>query len=357
MRVLVAAGGSGGHVFPALAVLEELRQRGRVSALGWIGNPRGLEGTIAKSRPWIEFLPLVTQGLPRDRPWAWPKALLRQGQAVRLAARLLREFQPDVVLAMGGYPSVAPVLAAKGLGIPVALHEQNAVMGLANRFLSRFADLVLLSFPRTLGCPRGAKTLVTGVPVRPEIARVPGTLGKELLVLGGSLGSRKLLEAVLEAAPRLSEIPGFRVELITGRAGDPAELARRLRENGIWAEARAFTERVEMFLARARLVLSRAGASTLAELSCAGRPGILVPWEGAAHRHQEINAAYAAACGGFLLLRERELSAQRLSDLLASLWNDEERLMRLSAAARAWAKPDAARRVAQALEALGRDRS
>jgi len=357
MRIVVAAGGSGGHVFPALAVLAELRLRPGVSALGWIGNPRGLEGKIAKSRPWIEFLPLATQGLPRDRPWAWPKALLRQGKALKEAMRLLREFQPDVVLAMGGYPSVAPVLAAKRLGIPVALHEQNAVMGLANRFLSHFADLVLLSFPETLGCPKGTRTLVTGVPIRSEITRVPPSLGEELLVLGGSLGSRKLLEALLAAAPRLSEIPGLRVEVVTGRAGDPAELGRRLRESGIWAEAQAFTERVEELLARARLVICRAGASTLAELSCAGRPGILVPWEGAAHRHQEINAAYAANLGGFLLLREKELSPARLFDLVASLWADEERLLRLSSAARAWAKPDAARRVAQALEALGKDRS
>ena len=357
MRVLVAAGGSGGHVFPALAVLEELRVRPGISALGWIGNPGGLEGKIVESRPWIEFLPLVTQGLPRDRPWAWPQALFRQGKALSLATRLLREFRPDVVLAMGGYPSVAPVLAAKRLGIPVALHEQNAVMGLANRFLSHFADLVLLSFPKTLGCPRSTKTLVTGVPIRPEITKVPKPLGEELLVLGGSLGSRKLLETLLEAAPRLAEIPGLRVEVVTGRAGDPAELAQRLRENGVWAEAHAFTERVEVLLTRARLVLSRAGASTLAELSCAGRPGILVPWEGAAHRHQEMNAAYAAAYGGFLLLREKELSPQRLSELLASLWLDEERLLRLSSAARAWAKPDAARRVVQALEALGKERS
>ena len=356
MRVLVAAGGSGGHVFPALAVLEELRLRPGVS-LGWIGNPQGLEGKIAESRPWIEFLPLVTQGLPRDRPWAWPKALFRQGKALERATRLLRKFRPDVVLAMGGYPSVAPVLAAKRLGIPVALHEQNAIMGLANRFLSRFADLVLLSFPKTLGCPRTARTLVTGVPVRPEIARVPKTLGEELLVLGGSLGSRKLLQAILEAAPGLSEIPGLRVEVITGRAGDPEELARRLRERGVWAEAHAFTERVEALLARARLVICRAGASTLAELSSAGRPGILVPWEGAAHKHQEINAEYAAARGGFLLLRERELSPSKLLDLVAGLWEDEERLLQLSSAARAWAKPDAARCVAQALEALGKERS
>jgi UDP-N-acetylglucosamine:LPS N-acetylglucosamine transferase len=220
MRVLVAAGGSGGHVFPALAVLEELYREGG-HCLGWIGAPKGLEARVAASRSWIEFFPLNSRGLPRKRPWAWPGAVFQDLRALAQAKRIIREFQPDVVLAMGGYPSVAPVLAAKALGIPVALHEQNAVMGLANRFLARFSDLVLLAFPHTQGCPRGARVRVTGTPVRRAITAIPESLGEKFLVLGGSLGSKTLVEAVVAMAPKLATIRDFRVHLVVGRAGDP----------------------------------------------------------------------------------------------------------------------------------------
>ncbi len=353
MRVLVAAGGSGGHVFPALAVLEELHREGGHS-LGWIGHPQGLEAKVAEKRAWIEFFPLVTRGLPRERPWSWPGALCKNLRAIRQAKRVIQGFKPDVVLAMGGYPAVAPVLAAKALGIPVVLHEQNAVMGLANRFLSNFSDLVLLGFPRTEGCPRRAKTRFTGTPVRREITAVPRPLGEELLVLGGSLGSRRLVEAVVAMASKLAELPDLRVRLVVGRAGDPQELSRKLREAGVYAEALAFSERVEELLARARLVLARAGGSTAAELACAGRPAILVPWEGAANGHQLRNAEFLSKTGGFLLVRERELPC--LADLIADLWSDPKKLERLGEAARAQARPEAARLVVEALKGFGKER-
>jgi UDP-N-acetylglucosamine--N-acetylmuramyl-(pentapeptide) pyrophosphoryl-undecaprenol N-acetylglucosamine transferase len=356
MRVLVAAGGSGGHVFPALAVLEELYREGR-HCLGWIGAPKGLEARVAASRSWIEFFPLNSRGLPRKRPWAWPGAVFQDLRALAQAKRIIREFQPDVVLAMGGYPSVAPVLAAKALGIPVALHEQNAVMGLANCFLARFSDLVLLAFPHTQGCPRGARVRVTGTPVRRAITAIPESLGEKFLVLGGSLGSKTLVEAVVAMAPKLATIRDFRVHLVVGRAGDPKELAQRLRAKGIYVEAQAFTERVEELLAQARLVLARAGGSTVAELACAGRPAILVPWEGAAHGHQLKNAEYVSKEGGFLLVRERELFSSGLAGLVEELWADGKKLQGLSAAVRAQARPDAAREVVKALKDLGKELS
>lgn len=356
MRVLLAAGGSGGHVFPALAVAEKLQEEGR-HYLAWIGNPQGLEARVVATRPWIEFLPLVTQGLARDRPWTWPKALFHHSKAFFRAKRLIREFRPDVVLAMGGYPSVAPALAAKSLGIPVVLHEQNAVMGLANRFLSHFADLVLLGFPRTEGCPRGVKAVVTGTPVRAGIARIPPVLGEEFLVLGGSLGSRRLVEAVVAIGPELARIQDLRVRLVVGRAGDPQELAKNLRDQGVLAEAHAFTERVEEFLGQARLVLARAGGSTVAELTCAGRPAILVPWEKSAAGHQLKNAEFLAKAGGCFLVREKGLAHGSLGQLVRALWSDERRLQELGKAARAQGFPEAAHRVVEALHRLGKEQA
>lgn len=351
MRVMVAAGGSGGHVFPALAVLEELRAQGGLSAAGWIGRPGGLEERVLEKRPWIAFFPVSSRGLPRGEPWRWPVALAHDARALAQARRVLALFRPQVLLAMGGYPAVAPALAAKLLGIPVAIHEQNAKMGLANRLLARFADVVLLTFPQTLGCPKGAKTRVTGNPVRREITALPKELGEEFLVLGGSLGSLRLVEAVIQAAPELARIPGLRVRLVVGRAGDPKRVEEALRRHGVDAQALAFTERMDELLGRARLVLARAGASTLAELACAGRPALLVPWEGAADGHQARNAAYFAARGAAVLVREKELPS-RLADLVGELWTDGTRLERMAVAARALARPEASRAVAQALQEL-----
>lgn len=355
MRILVAAGGSGGHVFPALAVLEELHREGG-HVLGWVGHPAGLEARVAQTRPWITFLPLPTWGFPRDRPWTWPGRLLRNGRALREARRLHQAFRPDAVLAMGGYPSVAPALAAKSLGIPFVIHEQNAVLGLANRFLARFADLVLLSFPRTEGCPPGVRTIVTGTPVRKEFTTVPEALGSELLVLGGSLGSRKLGDLLVAMGLELASLPGLRVRVVTGRAGNPKILAQNLRRWGIHTEAQAFTEHLAELLAQARLVLSRAGGSTLAELACAGRPAILVPWEHAAGGHQRKNAELLAQAGGCYLVREKDLGHVRLAEVIRELWMDEKRLHRLSAVMRAQARPGAARAVVEALKCLGKER-
>ncbi len=351
MRVMVAAGGSGGHVFPALAVLEEMRRQGDLSAAGWIGRPQGLEHALLARRPWITFFALPSRGLPRDRPWAWPASLAHNFHSLAQGRALLRAFRPQVLLAMGGYPAVAPALAAKTLGIPVAIHEQNAKMGLANRFLSRFADVVLLSFPDTAGCPNGARTRVTGNPVRAEIFTVPAALGSELLVLGGSLGSQRLVKAVVAAAPELARIPDLRVRVVAGKAGDPSAIEEELHRHGVHAQVLTFTEEVSTLLGRARLVLARAGASTLAELACAGRPAILVPWPGAAGGHQLLNAQRFVARGAAVLLEEEELSS-RLAEIVTELWLDSSRLERMANAARGLARPEAARTVAQALRQL-----
>lgn len=348
MRVLVAAGGSGGHIFPALAVLEELRARGALTAACWLGDPQGLEGKVA-NRPWIRFEPVITRGLPRDRPWVWPLHLAQNGLALFRAIRVIRRFRPQVVLAMGGYPTVAPALAAKLLGVPLACHEQNALMGWANRLVSRLADLVLLSFPNTEGCPRRARVMVTGNPVRPGIAQTPRELGTELLVLGGSLGSQTVVEALTRWAPSLGRIPDLRVRVVAGQAGDPEGIAENLRRAGLSVEVVGFTEEMGELLSRARLVIARAGASTVAELGAAGRPAVLIPWSKAASNHQERNAQHLAKLGGCLVLPERELDRLDLGELVARLWQDDQRLWAMACAARAASPPGAAKQVAAAL--------
>ncbi len=352
MRVLVAAGGSGGHVYPALAVLQEMRAQGLLAAAGWIGRPTGLEARVVAQHPWIQFFPLPSAGLDRRRPWTWPKALVQAGGAAVRSWAVLRRFAPDVVLGMGSYISVGPVLAAKGLRIPVVIHEQNVRLGLANRVLSRVADRVLLSYAPAKGLPRRAKAEVTGNPVRPEILQVPKELGEELLVFGGSLGSRALVEAAVQAAPEWARVPGLKARVIVGQAMRVEEVQRALTRAGLSAEVVGYEPNMAQALARARLVVARAGATTVAELAAAGRPALLVPWDGAAHGHQQENAQRFAQSGAGILLDSRDLYTPRFAQLVKELWTEEHRLNAMAAAGRAWARPEAAQRVAQALVRL-----
>ncbi len=355
MRVLVAAGGSGGHVYPALAVMEELRRRGKLTQVAWVGNPDGIEAKITGEYSWVSFLPLAGQGLPRRKPWRWPLALATALWSVVKAVRLVRNFRPHVVLGMGGYPAFAPVVAAALLRVPVVLHEQNARLGLVNRVLSTFADEMLLSFPETQGVGR-RPARPTGNPVREEIAALgqrPG-LGRELLVFGGSQGSRVLVDAALRAAPRLAELSDMRMRVVVGRASDGDEVRRRLQDSGVVnVDVVEYEPDMARALGRARLVLARAGATTVAELAAAGRPAILVPWSGAAAGHQAWNARALADRRASVVMGDEELRRTNLGDLVARLWQDSEELEAMSVAARTVACPDAAGRVADALVRVG----
>lgn len=348
MRVLVAAGGTGGHIYPAVAILEEMRSRGALSDTGWIGDPARLEGKVARSYPWIEFLPLSSRGIDRRRPWTWPASLLRSARSLLRAMAIVRRFRPDVVLGTGGHAAFAPMAAAWLLGIPTVIQEQNATMGLANRALAHGVDLVLLSFPRTNGAPRCAKVRVTGNPVRRDVVTLSPELGDELLVVGGSLGSRDLVRAMVRAAPDLAGAPGLRMRLVVGRAAPVDEVRESLVQAGIPAEVVSYVEPFADALSRARLVVARAGATMVAEVAAAGRPAVLVPWSGAAGRHQDDNARALAERGGCLVAEE----ASDLGPLVRELWANERRLRDIADAARASAQPDAAYRAAEAIIVL-----
>ncbi|MDD2912505.1 MAG: undecaprenyldiphospho-muramoylpentapeptide beta-N-acetylglucosaminyltransferase [Candidatus Bipolaricaulis anaerobius] len=351
MRILVAAGGTGGHVYPALAVVEELRAQGALSRVGWIGDPARLEGRVVRRHPWIEFYALPSRGVDRRRPWTWPRSAVGAAGNLLRALVLVRQFQPDVVFGTGGHAAFSPVVAAWLLRIPTVIHEQNARMGLANRILARLADRVLLSFPTTRGAPRTARALVTGNPVRREVAAVPSQLGDELLVVGGSLGSRNLVEAMLRAAPELARTPGLRLRLVTGQAVPVEDATAALARAGVAAEVVPYADPFSDALAQARLVVARAGATTVAEVAAAGRPTVFVPWNGAAGRHQHDNAQAMAAAGGCVVVPEERARCE-LGELVSTLWRDEHRLRDMAAAARATARPEAARGAAEAIISL-----
>jgi len=349
--IMIMAGGTGGHVFPALAVADALRAAGwRVC---WLGARSGMEATLVPSRgyeiAWVRFAGLRGKGLAA-------KLLLPLNLLVAFwqSARAIFARRPDVVLGMGGYISFPGGMMASLLARPLAIHEQNSIAGLANRVLARVADRVLVAFPGALD--RGEWV---GNPVRPEIARLAPPAERfaarrgplRLLVLGGSLGAAALNETVPRA---LALVPQGQRPLVVHQSG--ARHIDALRRNyaaaGVAATAVAFIEDMAAAYADADLVLCRAGATTVAELAAAGVAGVLVPYPFAVDDHQTANARYLVERGAALLVRQRDLTPERLAELLRGL--ARESLLEMAERAREAAKPDATAAVARACMELAR---
>lgn len=349
--ILIMAGGTGGHVFPGLAVADYLRDQGwRVV---WMGNPDGMEARLVPSRgyemAWVRFAGLRGKGLVRLL--MLPFNLLRGfWQALREIGRV----KPDVVLGMGGYVSFPGGMMAVLRGIPLALHEQNSIAGLANKVLARVADRSASGFPGVL-----AHAAWTGNPVRAEIAAMPAPGERyaarsgriNLLVFGGSLGARALNDNVPAALALLDESQRPQVVHQSG-AQQLDALRAAYRTAAIDAELVGFIDDMAARYAAADLVISRAGALTVAELAAAGVAAILVPFPHAVDDHQTSNARFLADAGAAILLPQSELSPARLAAIIGGL--TREALRAMAEKARALAKPDATRQVAQACMELAR---
>ncbi len=349
-RLAVMAGGTGGHVFPALAVAELLRDQGQ--EIFWIGTREKMEARLVPERgfamEWIGIEGLRGKGILQllMAPWKLAVALFQ-------AAGILRRRRPDLVLGMGGFASGPGGLVARWLGIPLIIHEQNQVPGLTNLWLSRIARRVFQAFPNSFPPGRGAETC--GNPVRPEICSLPPPAVRldlrqgrtRLLVVGGSLGAQALNEQVPFA---VALMPEEARPLIRHQAGERTlEVARQA-----YARARVEAEVTPFILDMAEaygwadLVICRSGALTVSELAAAGLGAILVPYPYAVDDHQTANALYLAASGGAEVLPQSDLNAARLGDLLTRLLGDRARLLAMAEAARTRAMPDAARCIAAA---------
>jgi UDP-N-acetylglucosamine--N-acetylmuramyl-(pentapeptide) pyrophosphoryl-undecaprenol N-acetylglucosamine transferase len=347
---MLAAGGTGGHLFPAEALAGALIARGLAVAL--VTDRRG--------RGFGERLP----GVPVHRISAGAMAgtgvLGRAEGALRLAlglfqARgLIARLKPAAAVGFGGYPSVPTMMAAARAGLPTLLHEQNAVLGRANRLLARRATMVAGAFPG-LALPGATPLVVTGNPVRPAIAAVgiepyrpPACDGPlHLLVLGGSQGARVFSRVLPEALGLLP--PALRARLVLAQQCRPEDLEQvraAYQRLGIAARLASFFEDIPALLAEAHLVIARAGASTVAELAAAGRPAILVPYPFAADDHQSANAESAAGAGAAWAMAERSLTGAALGERLAALAAEPAVLAAAAAAARRSARTDAAERLA-----------
>jgi UDP-N-acetylglucosamine--N-acetylmuramyl-(pentapeptide) pyrophosphoryl-undecaprenol N-acetylglucosamine transferase len=348
--IMIMAGGTGGHVFPGLAVADYLRAAGwRVV---WLGAKTGMEATWVPKHgygmAWVSF-----SGLRGKGPLAFLLLPLRLLVAFWQSARAIFAHRPDVVLGMGGYISFPGGMMAALFGKPLVVHEQNAIPGLANKVLAGVADRVLCAFP---GALKGAT--LTGNPVRPGIAaiaapesRYAGRSGPlRVLVVGGSLGAKVFNDVVPRALALLS---GPR-PLVTHQSG--AQHAESLRQAyssaGVQARTQAFIDDMAAAYAEADLVVCRAGATTVAEIAAAGVASVLVPYPHAVDDHQTANARFLADAGAAVLLPQRELSAERLAELLGGF--DRVRLRDMARRARSLARPDATSAVAMACAELVR---
>ncbi len=348
--LMVMAGGTGGHIFPGIAVAEELRARGW--RIVWMGNPEGMEARIVPPRgydtAWVRFGALRGKGLLRKL--MLPVNLL---YGFWQALRQIRRVRPDVVLGMGGYITFPGGMMAALLGRPLVLHEQNSVAGLSNRVLARVADRVLSGFPEVL-----EKAEWMGNPVRADIAavlppaeRMAGREGPlRVLVVGGSLGAAVLNETVPQALLRL---PAEQRPVVVHQAGERQIEALRAAyaHAQVEGELRPFIDDMAKAYADADLVICRAGALTVAELAAAGVASLLVPFPYAVDDHQTGNARFLADRGGAYLLPQSELTPDRLAGILSSL--DRGRLLQMAENARALAKPLAAVAVAHVCAELG----
>jgi len=347
--LMVMAGGTGGHIYPGIAVAEALRARGW--EIAWLGNPDGMEARLVPERgytmAWVRFSALRGKGVLRK--------LLLPGNLLAgfwQALRALRRIRPDVVIGMGGYVSFPGGMMAVLLGRKFVVHEQNSIAGLANRVLARVADRVVSGFPGVL-----PKAQWVGNPVRREIAELPEPVQRfagrsgplRLLVVGGSLGASALNEAVPRA---IASLPVDQRPTVIHQSGERhIEALRRLyAEAGVEGELRAFIDDMASAYAEADLVICRAGALTIAELAAAGVASILVPYPHAVDDHQTGNARFLSERGAAWLLPQTELSAETLAQKIRS--SSREQLAAMAIAARAAARADAAGVVADLCEAL-----
>jgi UDP-N-acetylglucosamine--N-acetylmuramyl-(pentapeptide) pyrophosphoryl-undecaprenol N-acetylglucosamine transferase len=292
--IVIAAGGTGGHFFPAEALSSALALRGRRVVLMTDARGAAHEGGLFEDRLVISGAGIAGRGGVRAA-----RAVVALGRGAIEARRALARLRASVVVGFGGYPAVAPALAARMLGVPVVLHEQNAVLGRANRFLAGGAAALALSFDTTARVPARARVTVTGNPVRPAVERMPYLPpGDELrvLVLGGSLGARVMSDVVPPALAGLHLPAGMRLAVTQQCRAEDLDRVRALYDAvGIDATLARFFDDVPERLAAAHLVIARAGASTVAELAVAGRPAILIPLPHAIDDHQTANAAAVGA--------------------------------------------------------------
>jgi len=355
MRVMVTGGGTGGHISPAVAIIEELQKRDPQLDLVWVGRKGGLEESVCGSKA-IPFRAVSVAPWPRKGVFRrmWTAGKLARG--LLRSVLLLRKFRPQVVLGVGGYVSLPLMWTAQRRGVPTVLHEQNRLLGMANRVLAPRAQRVFLSYADTVGEYPKERARVVGNPIRarfsdpptPEAARAAFNLDGALpvvLVSGGSQGARTLNTAVAASLPAFA---GDELQIIWMTGKDYAREARRAADAApVRTSVYSFIDDMAGACAAADIVVSRAGASSTAELAQLGKPAVLVPYPYAAEGHQEQNARAFEEAGAAVVVKDDDFTAERFVGLVRELLSDPERLAAMGRAARTFARPSAAEAIVE----------
>lgn len=365
MRVVIAGGGTGGHVIPALAIGRELQTRYAAELL-FIGTARGIENKLVPAAGFP--LKLVQVGaLKNVSMMTRARTMFDLPRAVLSAGTMLSDFKADVVIGVGGYASGPAMIAAVLNGVPTLAFEPNAAPGLVNKMVGRWVSAVAVHFEDTK--QYFPKAMVTGVPVRAEFFQpafvqpvdapeppAAKTAAKTLLVTGGSQGSRAINRAVSAALPALTKIEGLHVIHQTGER-DYEETRRAYEKAGVAANVSPFIQDMANAFAHASLIVCRSGASTVAEIAAAGKPAILIPFPFAADDHQTRNAQALAGNGAAVVIAEKDLTPESLAGAVAGLMGDASRLRQMSAKAREMAHPRAAEAIAEMVKQLVEQRA
>jgi len=360
--ILLSAGGTGGHLFPAEALAHELQARGWSVHLATDSRAGRFAGRFPAAA--IHAIPSATVG--GRNPVRLLRAMLTIWRGVRLARALIGRIKPAAVVGFGGYPTLPPVWAGTRAGVPTLIHEQNAVMGRANRALARSVTAIAGGFLPEEGASFAGKTVQTGNPVRSaviEAAAVPYTPSGpgepfRLLVFGGSQGAQFFSEAVPAAVSLLPEHLRARLHVVQqARSENEVSVRDAYADLGVPADVSPFFSDLARRMAEAHLVISRSGASTVSEVAAIGRPALLVPYPHALDHDQAANAAALQRAGGAEVRAQSTLDAQAIAGLLSHWMENPDELSRMAANARAQGKPDAARLLADLVEAIAAGRS
>ena len=364
MKIAIAGGGTGGHLFPALAVAEVLSERGHEPLI--FISEKDIDALATRERTEFRFEKLPSIGMPRIFSPAIFGFLKRFNESLAPVRALYKKFEPDAVLGMGGFTSTAPILAGRLRKIPTFVHESNAIPGKANRLNARMTDAVLLGLEDCARFFPRSRCVVTGTPIRKSLLRrVPkeearAAFGlengrKTLLVMGGSQGARGINETLIKALPQLKQQPLQMIHL-TGGEDEQLTLANYRRE-GVPAHIAAFCHRMEEAYSAADFAISRSGAASLSELSYFGLPSLLIPFPHAAENHQALNAEIFERHGAAMVAEQAQLTPEIVAEKIAWMLAEPDRLQTMSERARRLAPEGAADRVVDVIEKAVRARS
>jgi len=348
MNIIIAGGGTGGHLFPGIAIAREFLRRSPDNNITFIGTTRGIENRILPKLG-FELKVITVKGFKGKGLLEKIIALCCIPFSFIQSAYYIKKNNADMVIGLGGYISFPAIIAGIMMKIPTAIHEQNSFPGLSNRILGKIADRIFISSKESSHFFKKGKTILSGLPIRKELIQDNSNEQQDLfyiLVIGGSQGSYEINQAVIDALPELKGIKD-RIKFVhqSGEA-DRETLIAQYKKNGIDAEVFSFIEDIYTFYKNARLVISRSGASTLAELAQCGKASILIPFPYATNNHQEINALEFVEEGASIMITSSRLNGTKLASVIINLENNPEQINEMEKQAKNLSKPKASERIA-----------